>query len=215
MERLVGQVLFVVGREGGSPRTLRDLVEAALEGGVGGVELREKELPLSELLSEAEMTAGLVHAAGALLLINDRVDVALAVGADGVHLGLEDFPISWARRALGQEAIIGGTCRTARQAEQAAAAGASYVSAGPVFGSPTKPQLRPRGLRVVREIAGAVEIPVCAIGGITAQRVESVMTAGAALVAVSSAISRAEDVEQAARGLVGEVARCYSERRSR
>ena len=212
MDRLRGQVMLIVSRGRRTFEELCDLAAAAVRAGVAIVQLREKDVPVMEFIAAGELLAKVAHEAGALLLINDRIDVALAVGADGVHLGLEDFPILPARKALGPQPIIGATCRNSTQARRALRQGASYVSAGPVFASPTKPELRPRGLEVVRQVSQAVALPVCALGGLTAERVARVMAAGADLIAVSSAITEAEDPGAAAQRLVAEVRRCYSAR---
>jgi len=200
---LAGQVLFIVGSQSSPRYSVTELVEAALAGGVKIIELREKEMGIRPLLDEAEEIAERVRRGGGILLINDRVEVALSVGErTGVHLGLEDFPIWRARRLLGPDRIIGATCRNAQHARRAFEEGANYLSAGTVFASPTKPALPVRGLEVVRELKAAALLPVCAIGGIRVENVESVARAGADLIAVSSAIASADNPQEAARRLV-------------
>jgi thiamine-phosphate pyrophosphorylase len=180
---------------------LEEVARRVLEGGADILQLREKRLPDRELLALAGRLARLAHRHGALFLLNDRADLAAACGADGVHLGAEDLPVPAARRILGPSAVIGATSHALREARVALAAGADYVSVGPVFPTATKPSLAPAGLRYVREAARALEAPFFAIGGITRGNVRSVLRAGAERIAVCGAVIAAKDPCRAARGL--------------
>lgn len=139
---------------------------------------------------------------GALFIVNDRIDLALAVGADGVHLGQGDLPPALARRLLGPACLIGRSTHHLAQLQQAVADGCDYVGVGPVHATPTKPGRAPVGLDYVRQAAGASPIPFFAIGGIDATNLGAVRAAGAARVAVVRAISAAADPRLAAGALL-------------
>ncbi len=139
---------------------------------------------------------------GVPLIVNDRVDVALAAGADGVHVGQDDMPARLARRLLGPDGILGVTAATLEEARQAVADGADYIGCNAVFATPTKPDTgAPTGVEGFRPLAHAVAVPVIAIGGVKAGNAGALIRAGAAGVAVVSAIVAADDPEQAARTL--------------
>jgi thiamine-phosphate pyrophosphorylase len=140
---------------------------------------------------------------GVLFIVNDRVDVAMACGADGVHLGQDDLPVSEARRLMGREAVIGVSVDGVGQALAAQADGASYVAVGPIFETTTKPDAGSAlGTGVIEDVKRAVRVPVVAIGGITVQTIESVAAAGADSAAVVTAVTRADDLQTAVRTLV-------------
>jgi thiamine-phosphate pyrophosphorylase len=140
--------------------------------------------------------------------VNDRADVALAVGADGVHLGAEDLPVAAVRRLVGPDLLVGGTAREPSMARRLAEEGASYLGVGPTFATKSKTGLpEPIGVAGVRAVASAVSVPVIAIGGITAQRVDEVMAAGAWGVAVIGAVSDAPDPHSATHEMMLAVAK--------
>ena len=183
-------------------RSTLEIVDAALAGGVRLIQLREKEMPVPDLLR----LAGQIHArtaqAGALLIINDRVDVALAVGADGVHLGQADFPIVPARR-LAPDLIIGASTHSPAEAQAAEQAGASYINIGPLFPTQTKTWFGEfLGLEGLRKIARLVTIPWTVMGGIKPEHVPALIQAGARTIAVVTAVTAAADPAQAARDLL-------------
>lgn len=183
-------------------RTHVEVVEAAIRGGATVVQYREKGATTHRMVEEARELGELCQKAGVLFIVNDRVDVALAVEADGVHLGVDDMPIPIARRLLGPDGLIGFSPETIEQARAAEAEGANYLGVGPVFGTATKPDAgHPIGLEGLRRMVAAVSIPVVGIGGINAQNAPQVIRAGAAGVAVISAVVGAEDVDAAARQL--------------
>jgi thiamine-phosphate pyrophosphorylase len=181
-------------------RSHRQIVEAAIRGGVTMVQYREKSACTRRMIEEAGILRALCRAAGVTFIVNDRVDVALAVDADGVHVGQEDMPARLARRLIGNGRILGVSAGNAEEAHRALADGADYVGASPVFSTPTKPDApEPMGLEGLQIVAAAVPIPVVAIGGMKAENAAAMILHGAAGVAVVSAIVSAEDVEYAAR----------------
>ena len=185
-----------VGRQ-----TLSEQIEDALRGGVTLVQLREKNLSKEEFVAEAKAVLALCRQYGVPLIINDRLDVALESGADGVHVGIEDAPVSEIRRQAGPDFIIGATAKTVAQARAAQTAGADYLGVGAVFPSPTKRNAIRITAEALREICSSVSIPAVAIGGISAENAPSLKGCGMAGIAVVSAIFGASDIQQAAAGL--------------
>ncbi|HTL89833.1 MAG TPA: thiamine phosphate synthase [Leptolyngbya sp.] len=167
-------------------------VESALQGGLALVQYRDKETDDSTRLKNAEKMRQLCREYDALFIVNDRVDLALAVDADGVHLGQEDLPLEWARQMLGQHKIIGRSTHSAEELDRAIAEGADYVGVGPVYETPTKAGRPAAGLEYVRYAAAHCSIPWYAIGGIDTQNVYEVLGAGAERVSVVRAIMQAD-----------------------
>ena len=189
-------------------RSTRAIVEAAIAGGVDAVQVREKHASARERLALARDLRGSTADAGVSLIINDRVDIALAADADGVHLGDEDLPVADARDLLGEDATIGRSVSTVAAAREAERAGADYLGVGAVYATGSKDvdeDEQAIGLDVVRDIADAVEIPFVGIGGITPDNAANVAAAGADGVAVISAITGADDPEEATRDLAAAV----------
>jgi thiamine-phosphate pyrophosphorylase len=157
---------------------------AALDGGARVVQLRQKDAPAGEVLAAARAIAALC-ARRALFIVNDRVDLALLSGADGVHVGDDDLPSAEARRLMGPDRLVGRSTRTLDEARRALAEGADHVGFGPMFGTASKEiAAAPRGLPMLREVAAGLPAPVVAIGGITAESIAEVAAAGAACAAV-------------------------------
>lgn len=180
-----------------------ELARRALAGGADAVQFREKGGSTRELIGVARELAALCRGAGAVFIVNDRVDVALAAEADGVHLGQSDFPIALARRLLGERRIIGGSATTLEEARWCVEEGADYVGFGPVYSTGSKADAAPaQGLGVLREVASAVPVPVVAIGGIGIGNAPEVVRAGAHGVAVISAVCCQEDPAEATRRLL-------------
>lgn len=178
------------------------VVAGALAGGATCIQLRAKGWPDREMVVVGRALRRLTQDAGALLIVNDRPDVARAVDADGVHLGVDDVPVADARRLLGRDAVIGFSPETWDQARQAIAEGASYLGVGPVYASGTKPDAGPPiGLEGLRRYTRRSPVPVVAIGGITPENAAACLAAGAAGVAVVSAVVAAPDPAAAARAL--------------
>jgi len=177
---------------------LAETVEAALRAGVRAVQLREKQAATLELYDLARHLRELTRQYDALLLINDRADVALAVEADGVHLGWQSLPVAEVRNLVGPELLVGKSAHNLDEARRAAADGVDYIIASPVFDTPSKSGLVPTlGLERLREICRAVALPVIGLGGIDASNVADVIRAGAVGVAVIRAILAAADPREA------------------
>jgi thiamine-phosphate pyrophosphorylase len=166
-----------------------EITTAALRAGAGWIQYREKGKSRREIYHEALRLRGLTRDAGATFVVNDHADIALAVDADGVHLGQDDLPLKEARKILG-ERIIGISTHSLAEAVEAAGDGADYIGFGPVFHTFTKDAGEPKGVEALREIKRHVNIPVVAIGGISLENLAVVLDAGADGVAVASAILR-------------------------
>lgn len=180
-------------------------MQEALAAGVRWVQYREKALPARQQVEAAARLCRLVQATGGCFLVNDRVDVAMAVGADGVHLGQDDIPLALARQILGEDKIIGISVSTVEEALEAEKGGADYLGVGAVFSTPTKPEAKGIGLEGLAAIRRAVFLPLVAVGGITAENAAAVIKAGADAIAVVSAIVAAADIRQAAQELLEKV----------
>ncbi|MBW2983914.1 thiamine phosphate synthase [Candidatus Woesearchaeota archaeon] len=177
-------------------KTVLDDVKAAIAGGVKIVQYREKEKSTKEMIEEAQKIKE-ICGDDVIFLIDDRVDVALAVGADGVHLGPDDMPYGAARKLLGDDKIIGLTARDVEGAVKAEKLGADYVGIGPIYETATKLSAgEPVGIEMIEKVKNAISIPFVAIGGINYRDLDSVLEAGATKVAAISAIVAADDVEK-------------------
>lgn len=175
--------------------------EAALRGGARCLQLREKTLSDGELLRRAARLRELTRRHGALLIINDRPDIALLAHADGVHVGQEDLPVAAVRRVVGADRLVGKSTHTAAQLEAALAERPDYVAVGPMFASMTKPGVVIAGPGLAEVAVRRTELPVVAIGGITAENVGQVRAAGVKCVCACAGVVGTQDVEQAARRL--------------
>ena len=181
-------------------QTLLDVIEAALRGGVKAVQLREKDLSADQLLPLASELRTLTRRYGARLLVNDQVDVALAAGADGVHLGGHSLPTGEVRRQVGTEMLIGVSTHSRDEIRAAFEQGADFVTFGPVYATPSKAAYGdPLGLDALTEACLDSPLPVFALGGITPVRAAAVRTAGAQGIALISAIIAVPAPEEAAR----------------
>lgn len=179
-----------------------ELARFAIEGGAEVIQYREKDQPTNKMIETARQLRAVCTGAGVALIINDRIDVALAVDADGVHLGQDDFPIAKARQMLGGHAIIGGSADDLEQARGVQAAGADYVGLGPVFPTGSKDDAGPvTGLDNLAKVCQNLDIPVVAIGGVDKTNAAKVMAAGAHGIAVISAVCCQESPVQAAADL--------------
>jgi len=192
--------VYVVTSSGAvTGRGHREVALAAIEGGATALQLRGKDLGDAELRPLAEELAVRCRDAGVLFIVNDRVEVALAAGAAGVHVGQAD-DLERVRDRIGSDVVLGISVEDAEQAAMAEGAGADYLGVT-VWSTPTKPDALPRGLDGLREVAGATSLPVVGIGGITPSNAAEVLGAGAAGVAVVSAIGAADDPISATRVL--------------
>lgn len=194
----IGRLHLVTDASAG--RDVPATVAAALAGGVDTVQVRVgPEVSDRAAYELAGVVLGLCRAAGVTCLVNDRLHVALAVGADGGHVGETDLPVAVARAVLGPHAVLGATARDPESARRAVAAGASYVGSGPAYVSSTKTTLPPPiGPAGIAAVAAAVPVPVIAIGGVTVETAADLRAAGAHGVAVVAAICAADDPRQAA-----------------
>jgi thiamine-phosphate pyrophosphorylase len=209
-DRLAAARLYVVTSGAHDAARVEDVVRAACAGGAGVVQLRRKGDDGLALLRLAERCRAITAAAGVLLVVNDRLDVAMAADADGVHLGQGDLPLA-AARSLWPGRIVGRSTHSLAQALAAEREGADYVGVGPVFATPTKPGRAAVGLSLLGSAAMALRIPWFAIGGVDASTVSAVVAAGARRVAVVRAVCDAADVAAAARSLSDAVSRAGAE----
>ncbi len=171
-------------------------VEQALAGGLRAVQLREKDLPERELLDMAYRMRELTGRYNARLFVNDRLDIALAVEADGVHLGGSSLPAGAARRVAGEKFLIGISTHGVEEAEEAQREGADFVTVGPVYETPSKMRYgRPLGPEVLKNVKEKTSVPIFAIGGIKQERVGEVLGSGAYGVALISAVLAARDIK--------------------
>ena len=183
-----------------------DTVRFALKGGIKTVQLREKGLATHELYSIAYELRKITSDFKANLIINDRVDIALAVEADGVHLGWESLPFGVVRKLLGFEKLIGVSTHNRQEALQAQEYGADYITFGPIFDTPSKAGLlKPTGVEEIQKLKNEIDLPIVALGGINEKNVESVLNGGADGIAVISSIMQADNPEDAARCLCNKI----------
>jgi thiamine-phosphate diphosphorylase len=182
-------------------RDFYEAIEAALKGGATILQLREKSMDEDTLIAEAKKAKKICAKYSVPLIINDNYKAAIAAGADGVHVGIEDAPVDEIRRLAGKDFIIGATAKTVEQAKAAQAAGADYLGVGAVFPSPTKKNAIRITNEQLREIVASVDIPVTAIGGISKSNMAELKGCGADGCALVSAIFAAEDIEAECREL--------------
>lgn len=202
---------LVTDRDLSKGRSLDWVVEKAAKGGTTVVQLREKDMETKDFIEEAKRIQKILKPYKIPLIINDRVDVALAIGADGVHLGQTDMPYLMARKILGNGAIIGLSVESFEQAEEANRYDVDYIAISPVFTTPTKEELTQElGITGVQKITEISKHPSVAIGSIKPHNAEAIIKAGADGVAVVSAICSAEDPEKAASELRTKVQKAKS-----
>ncbi|HSE02867.1 MAG TPA: thiamine phosphate synthase [Methylomirabilota bacterium] len=203
--RLPSPLYAILDRSVARGRDLPDLLDAVLAGGCRLVQLREKTLPVGELLPLAQRVARRCHEVGALFIVNDRADLALAAGADGLHVGQDDLPANRAREILRPGMILGVSTHDPEQARRAVAEGADYVAIGSIFPTTTKAAFQLVGPDLIRQVRRDVPVPLVGIGGITADNAGAVLAAGADAVAVISALCAASDPEAATRAFLERV----------
>ncbi|MFL5800002.1 MAG: thiamine phosphate synthase [Actinomycetota bacterium] len=200
-ERLREARLYVVTGARGQQGDLAQFLDAILEAGVDVVQLREKDAEAGDLMRWSEVFQKAAERHGALFTVNDRADVALAAGADGVHVGQNDLSPAFASEILGPDAIVGLSCHSPGQLD-AAAPEADYVTAGPIHATPTKPGRPGTGLEVVRHAAATVDRPWFAIGGVDPGTLPEAVDAGARRIVVVRAVTEAPDPAAAVRALL-------------
>jgi thiamine-phosphate pyrophosphorylase len=201
-------LMLITDRQRLRGRLLDEVASQAVEGGVSVVQLREKDLPGGDLY---RLTIALhsVLRGRALLIVNERADVALSTGVDGVHLPEDSLPVATVRRLAGDACIIGKSVHSVEGARAAAADGVDYLQVGAVYETASKPGVAAAGVDLVRAVCAAVDLPVIAVGGITADRVADVVRAGADGVAIIGAIMDAADPCAAASALRGALDTAY------
>jgi thiamine-phosphate pyrophosphorylase len=183
----LGGLCFITDRKACN-LSCEEMTLKVLNSGVKWIQYREKNRSMRELYKEAAKLRKLTESVNAVFIINDFADIALSVGADGVHLGQEDLPIREARKIIGKDKIIGISTRNLEQAINAEKGGADYIGFGPVFHTKTKNAGSPKGTVILRDIKRQVHIPVVAIGGINSENIRMVLDTGVDAVAVASAI---------------------------
>ncbi len=190
----------VLGSEFSNGRGFIEVAEKAIRGGAGAIQLRDKEMDKRDLFEWAKRLRDLTAKQGVAFIINDHIDIALAVDADGVHLGQGDFPVVDARRIMGPRYIIGASTHSIDQAKQAVQDGCSYFNVGPVFSTQTKQLAHPPvGLDLVKNVSETFDFPFTVMGGIKLHHVQSLLDAGARRIAVVTAVISEDDIESAAR----------------
>ncbi len=206
MQRADFKLYLISDRHQTGGRPLTDVVREALDGGIRAVQLREKDLSGSELYRLAAKLRRLTSDFDARLIINDRLDVALAAEADGVHIGVNSLPVSVVRRVLGPDKIIGYSAHGIDEALSAQADGADFVTFGPVYPTPSKAGYgEPCGVKILADAAAALEIPVIGLGGISQKNILEVLSANIQGIAVISAILTAADPRVAAASLLKKI----------
>jgi thiamine-phosphate pyrophosphorylase len=202
MKHIDWSVYIVTDQQAAGERALPEIVRAAIQGGATAVQLRAKVATTREMVALGQALLAITRPASIPLIVNDRLDVALAIEADGAHVGQDDLPAAMARQILGPERILGVSAETVGQAQQAERDGANYLGVGDVFGTPSKPDAgSPIGIDGLAATVRAVALPVVAIGGITLDNAPAVIAVGAVGVAVISAVVGAADPAAAARQL--------------
>jgi thiamine-phosphate diphosphorylase len=212
--RLPSPLYAILDQSVSAGRDLPGLLDAVLGGGCRLVQLREKTLPLAELLPLAQRLARRCREVGALFIVNDRADLALAVDADGLHVGQGDLPARRARDVLRPGMILGVSTHDPEQARRAVADGADYVAVGSIYPTSTKAGFQLVGLDLIRRVRPEVPVSLVGIGGITTENAGAVLAAGADAVAVISALCAAPDPEAATRGFLARIGPSTAEPRS-
>ncbi|HKQ33851.1 MAG TPA: thiamine phosphate synthase [Nitrospiraceae bacterium] len=206
MPTLSSRLLVVTDRHQTHGRPLVPLLQRMLTAGISMVQLRERDLSARELMTLAHEVQALTASHGSQLLINDRIDVALALEGVGVHLRSNSLPVSVARQMLGAQRLLGISAHSVEEVVQAASQGADYIFLGPIYETPTKQMYGPPlGIHTLEKACGLIRIPIVGIGGVTAARAREMRRAGAFGVAVITAILGADDVESATREMLDAV----------
>lgn len=201
----------VTGRSLYGGRADEDVIAALAGGGAKIVQLREKNVSGREFYNLAALYRRETARHDMILIINDRPDIALAAGADGVHLGRDDMPVPAARKILGPDFIIGASSHSVEQALEAQGEGATYVNIGPLFPTPTKPGVATIGLEPVRDASKKLSIPFTVMGGVTEENIDEVISAGARRIGVVTAIFGQKDIAAATRRLVEKIRKAGAE----
>lgn len=179
-----------------------ELARKAIKGGADTIQFRQKSGATREMIEIASQLKQMCTDAGVMFIVNDRIDVAIAAEADGVHLGQDDFPIPLARKLLGERRVIGGSAATLEEAQKCFAEGVDYIGAGPVYPTTSKEDAAPEtGVKLLKQVVEMIPLPIIAIGGIDISNTPEVMQTGTHGIAVISAVCCQENPEQAAKAL--------------
>lgn len=204
MNKLIDFKLYVIiDGKSSKGRSLVYVARQAIAGGADVIQLRHKEASSKELMKLGRQLRSLTRKEKIIFIVNDRVDIAYGVDADGVHLGQDDLPLEIARSILGKKKFIGISTHSLPQALKAQEKGADYIGVGPVFSTPTKPDYRVIGTTLIEEMEDRINIPFVAIGGIDETNIGEVIASGARRVAVVRAVCAANDIKAAAKRLKG------------
>jgi thiamine-phosphate pyrophosphorylase len=198
--------LYLISDAGPAGRDLEEFLRTVLQAGVDIVQLRDKSADAKEIVRAGRVFRRLCDAYDALFIVNDRPDLAIACGADGVHIGQEDGALDDVRRSVGPDMLIGRSTHSRAQIDGACRDGADYIAVGPVYATPTKPDYPPVGLDLVRYATMKASVPFFAIGGIDSSTAVEVASAGASRVAVVRAITEADEPGKAAERLLNSIA---------
>lgn len=193
------RLYVVIDQKTAGAKDLIKIAKDAVAGGADIIQLRaEPEISAKQILKTALAMKDIAKKAGCLFIVNDRVDIAHAAGADGAHLGQDDLPVKSARHILGPGKIVGISTHSFSQAIKAERQRADYISIGPIFSTPTKKEYAPVGLGLLEKVSGRIKVPFFAIGGINHNNIDGVIKKGAKAVAVVRAVVSAGDVKKAA-----------------
>jgi len=207
----LGSIYLLTDPNLSSGRTHEEVVRESIAGGAKIIQLRDKIATTRKLIEIGKKLREITLKAGVIFIVNDRVDIALSVDADGVHLGEDDMPIAYARKILGEGKIIGISVDNVEKAKIAEAEGADYIALGPIFSTKTKINAgEPVGVEEIKKVKSIVRLPVIAIGGINLQNIQLVAMAGADSVAVISAVVGAPDIRRAMKELVEKMGKYYN-----
>ncbi|MCD6231947.1 thiamine phosphate synthase [Candidatus Aerophobetes bacterium] len=207
----LGSIYLLTDPNLSSGRTHEEVVRESIAGGAKIIQLRDKIATTRKLIEIGKKLREMTLKAGVIFIVNDRVDIALSVDADGVHLGEDDMPIAYARKILGEGKIIGISVDNVEKAKIAEAEGADYIALGPIFSTKTKINAgEPVGVEEIKKVKSIVRLPVIAIGGINLQNIQLVAMAGADSVAVISAVVGAPDIRRAMKELVEKMGKYYN-----
>ncbi len=203
MSKPLFRLYLITDRNQTGGRPLIDVVKEALDGGVKAVQLREKDLQIKELLRLAEEMRRITKEAGAMLFINGRIDVAITVEADGIHLGQSDLPVDVVRKIVGNRFMLGVSTHNLIEAKEAEAGSPNFITFGPVYETPAKLKYgKPVGIEALKRVKGGVLIPVYAIGGINSGNIETILASGVDGVALISTIIGAKEPKKAAEEII-------------
>jgi thiamine-phosphate diphosphorylase len=204
MRRDLRGLYVIIDPEAVGGRDELRIARAALDGGARIIQLRDKHRPKGVQLPLARALRDACHQRGAVFIVNDHADLALVSGADGLHVGQNDLPVAEVRRIVPPEMIVGASTNNLEEAHRAVADGADYIAVGRLFPTTSKDHTRPATLEILHAINGAVNIPVCGIGGINADNIRSVIDTGAQMAAVIGAVCAAPDPRAAAARLAAQ-----------